>query len=244
MGLEMSAPDSERFGLGVARATLVGGCDVDALGEDARRLGATLLIARAALAERDSLAALEARAGTPLDVLVHMETQLDAPHPALAAVPGQGEWREAGRGDSGAVADLARLAFADYCGHYHTDPRLPRDRCDEVYASWARACCLDRQRADSVLLLVAGDGGTLGFCALRLVDPLTCEFGLSSIAPGARGRGHYRSLVALGLDWARARGARRWRSSTQLGNTRVMAAWQRYGFRETLREATFHWWLD
>jgi len=239
--MQISVPDSERFGIHVARTRLETLGDLDETHALARARGLDMLIVRVATRQRAVAAALRRVAGEPLDEILYFEGAI--PTEPVSPAARRERSRCATASDAGDMAAIARHAFAGYCGHYHADPRLPRHCCDEVYASWAARCCSERGVADSVQLLTDETDDLLGFCALKLLDAATCEFGLNAIAPEHQHRGLYRQLLGMCFEWARQQGASRWASSTQLANTRVVGAWRRRGWRESSRDWTYHWWL-
>lgn len=140
------------------------------------------------------------------------------------------------------VRELARACFRGYASHYHADPRLEREACDEVYADWAHRACSDRKVATEVLV-AEENARLLGFGALRMATEEQAEGLLFGVAPDARGRGIQRALLAEFLAWAARRGAGSATYQTQLGNIAAQKAVVRAGFAPERSFLTFHLWM-
>lgn len=140
------------------------------------------------------------------------------------------------------VRQLARACFRGYTSHYHADPRLERDACDEVYADWAYRACSDRKVADEVLV-AEENGSLLGFAAVRMSAAAQAEGALFGVTPEARGRGIQRALLEEFLAWAARCGAGSATYQTQLGNVAAQKAVLRAGFEPDRSFLTFHLWM-
>ena len=235
----LSELDTARFAICVAKSSPETAADWKAALEFCREHAVELLIARID-GTRIALAQQMERDGAFLaDVLVGYR--------GAPVVPGEGAGaphiRSCRRAEAEAVKDLARRSFQSYVDHYHADPHLPREACDEVYADWAHSACLDRKVADEVL--VAEEGARLvGFAALRLVAPDSADGMLFGVAPEARGRGVFTALLGAFLRWAAERGARSATYMTQLQNPATHKALARFGFALESSHLTFHHWLQ
>jgi GNAT superfamily N-acetyltransferase len=238
--ISLSALDQERFGLVIARDEQLTSSSLARSLEFCDLHGVRLLIARCPSEDIAAAEGLKAAGGRQMDTLVYYARTLDS---ALdlkqhCSVP----IRPFKPGDELAVRDVATEAFQDYCGHYHNDERLDRQRVAEIYPSWAERSCLSRQVADHVL--VADDDAVVGFATLRLNDPEEAEGVLFAVAPRARGLGIYRAFMQEGLRWALERNARRMIVSTQLTNHVVQKVWTSLGFAPTHTLYTFHIWFS
>lgn len=224
-----------------AKAFVSAGEEVAALIDSCRNQAVQLLIVRCPAEELAVAQALEDAGGRLMDVLVYLARDLHATQ--IPVDVGHVSIRSARREDAEAVASVAREGFKGYVGHYHADPRLDRGACDEVYVSWARRSCLSRQVADEVL--VAEDAGILlGFLTLRRNGPEEGEVLLGGVAPAAKGKGIYRSLLVRGMEWCREQGARRTLYSTQIVNIAAERILTRVGFELHHSYLTFHKWFE
>jgi GNAT superfamily N-acetyltransferase len=205
----------------------------------AHRVG--LLIARCAVADVRAAQAMERRGCSLMDTLVYYACDLRRvaipPRDAVIAV------RAVRSGDEPAVAAVAAEAFRGYVGHYHTDPRLDRAKCDEAYVYWARRSCLTPGVADAVLVAEA-DGVLVGFATLCRRTAGEGEGVLFGVKPAVQGKGVYRSLMIGAREWWVTAGATRMVVSTQLANLAVQKVWTRLGFEPRGGEHTFHKWFD
>jgi GNAT superfamily N-acetyltransferase len=238
---ELSALDEERFGYRTAKAVVRNDAEVVAAVDEARALGAKLLIVRCRADDLHAAQTLEERGARLMDVLVYYSRDLRK-HP-IPTDAGEVPVRPLRSGDADPVAAIARDSFAGYLGHYHADPRIDRGRADKVYVSWAQRSCLSRDVADEVL--IADDGASLlGFATLRRNSPDEGEGVLFGVAPAAQGRGIYRSFMIRGMEWCVAQGAARMVVSTQITNIAVQKVWTRLGFEPHKSYLTFHRWFD
>jgi len=155
---------------------------------------------------------------------------------------GQAAVRTIAPGDASPVRAIAAAAFSGYGGHYHADPRLDDEQCDEVYADWAERSCVSKDVADEVLVAEL-DGQIVGFVTMRFNSDDEAEVVLNGVAPPAQGRGVYRSLMIRAMDLCASRGRTRIVISTQLTNVVVQKVWTRLGFELTSAYYTFHKWF-
>jgi ribosomal protein S18 acetylase RimI-like enzyme len=236
-----SALDRERFGVPTVKAVLSAGSEAEAALEFCRRNGARLLIARCPSDRMEAARVLQAAGGGLTDVLVFYARELPGP-PAPVDAP-RVPVRPFSPSETDRVADVARQAFRGYGGHYHADPRLPPEVCDDVYVSWARRSCLLREVADEVLVALRGDQ-VIGFLTLRMNGPHESEIPLNGVLPGFQRGGVFRALLVRAVEWSIARGAKRVVSSTQVANVAVQKAWVRLGFEPLRSFLTYHVWFE
>jgi len=145
--------------------------------------------------------------------------------------------------DRKAIESIAGDAFADYCGHYHNDPRLDRGACTEVYVSWARRSCLSQEIADEVLIAELG-GRIAGFITLKLEDEALGRIVLNAVHPEVQRKGVYSSLLSHALRWFYRQDVRHVVTATQVANISVQKVWCRQGFEPSGGLYTFHKWFD
>lgn len=238
MNIAMSPLERERFGVVTARG-IIGQGEVPQAFAFCREHNVELLIARVPCDEIATAQALERSGAILCDTLLYYARTLDGELPQPS---GRAPIRPARPEDAEAVRDIARAAFAGYCGHYHADPRLDRQACDDTYADWAYNSCTNPHVADAVLLAELG-GRVAGFATLRRNSDEEGEGLLFGVHPDARRRGAYASLLAAMLRWCADSDMSRALYSTQLANTASLRALTALGFG--LRDAyyTFHLWL-
>lgn len=144
--------------------------------------------------------------------------------------------------DIEAVSQIAEASFEGYYGHYHADPNLPDDKCDEVYIDWAKKSVTSRDIADEVLV-VENDNRLDAFATLRMNNEREGEGVLFGVAPHAQGQGMYRAMMIEGMRWCKKQGAERMVVSTQITNIAVQKVWARLGFEMDHSYYTLHKWF-
>jgi len=237
----LSAIDEERFGVRTAKASNVSLQRLPHIMEFCRTNKVVFLIARCLARELPTVQAMERQGFSLMDTLVYFERDL-VKSPMPSELP-KAEIRPVRPGEENEVREIAAQAFHGYLGHYHMDPRLAPEKCDEVYADWAYSSCISRDVADEVLIAEL-DNGIAGFASVRLNDPETGEGVLSGVAPFARKRGIHRALMVGRMSWCLAQRAKYMVISTQLTNIFAQKNWVRLGFEPSYAYYTFHKWFD
>lgn len=237
----LSPIDGKRFGISVARASVVALDTLPPVNDFCRQNRVALLIARCSASELGVAQAMERDGFSLMDTLVYYARDL-----AKTPIPsdtGKVPIRPVRPKEEDAVQRVAAESFQGYFGHYHADERLGRKECDEVYTSWALRSCTSRDVADEVLVAEL-DGNVVGFATLRLNSPEEGEGVLFGVAPSAQGHGIYRSFMIGGMNWCLSKGLTRMVVSTQITNTAVQKVWTRVGFEPSHAYYTFHKWFD
>jgi len=241
LNLHLSAIDEDRFGIRTARAYSVTLNQLSGVLQFCRANDVKFLIARCQVYELQTVQAMEEGGFTLMDTLVYYARRLaNAPIPAsaegLTIRPVRPEEAEQ-------VSALTAKVFRGYRGHYHADPRLDRDKCDAVYASWAYRSCISRDVADEVLV-AERQGMIVGFITLRIHNPEVGEGPLYGVDPSIQGHGVGRNLVIGALRWFEAHQVEKMFISTQITNLSSQKVWVRLGFEPIRAEYTFHKWFD
>lgn len=242
--LKESSLDFERFRLRTAKLTIADPADAEASIGAAHEHGFDLLIARCETQRLDCVQALESAGFRLMDTLVYYSQRLSIRRePALSAGY---RWRLAEPSDASAVAALARETFQGYSGHYHADPRLDRQACDDVYADWASRSCIDRSLAAPVVLIDQLRGGRqpvlVAFATHASIDDSTWEGVLYGVGKSHQGKGLYAELISLGGALGAERGHSTMLVSTQVTNLSVQKTWCKQGFLPIRSSYTFHAW--
>jgi GNAT superfamily N-acetyltransferase len=139
------------------------------------------------------------------------------------------------------VRKIAAAAFKGYRGHYHADPRLDTEKCDEAYVSWAERSFA--MTTVSEILIAEYGNQPAGFATVRLNSGEEGEGVLFAVAPEAQGLGIFRSLLVSAVRWCKEKRAHRMIYSTQLTNTAVQRVLCRVGFEPSRSLYTFHKWF-
>jgi hypothetical protein len=232
--MSISAIDSERFGVVVARANDVTADAVPAVLAFANENDVELTIARCDGRDQGAARALTA-AGLSM-----LEGQIVYRGP-LAPAGGVTGIREGVSEDREALAELARDAFTDLVGHYHADPRLSPNACRDVYVDWTLRG-LAGEAADAFYVAeVDGRPAAFGMFTFRGEDVI---FVLSAVAPSAHGRGLYRAMLDRGMAWGLERGAQAVVGVVAHGTVAAHRSLIKAGMRPVAAISTFHGWRD
>ena len=242
MQLRFEEREQARFGYRMARLILDSACgpaDAERITEMSRSSGVEMLTLRVPTDRVALVQALEALEFRSMDCLVYYE----CPTEVVSAVkPSTVEIREATVEDATAVAEVARLCFSAYFGHYHADGRLDRVKVSEAYVDWAQRSCADREVASCVYVPIV-DQTVVGFIILRQNSPTEGEGVLNAVHPSFAGVGIYGQLIARSKQWCRDNGMKRMVISTQINNLKVQRAWTNRGFRLYKSYYTLHRWF-
>jgi predicted N-acetyltransferase YhbS len=237
----LSALDEERFGIRSARTNLVSHQNLPTVLNFCRTQNVAFLVARCPVDDLQTVQALEDTGARLMDTLVYYRRDLvNKPLPTLnetAVVI-----RSVQPTDETAVKNVAASAFRNYTGHYHADPKLDRQKCDEVYISWASRSCTSRELADEMLVAEL-DNNVVGFLSLRRRNAEETEGPLFCVTPGLQKRAIGQNLIIAGLEWS-CHQAQSMLISTQINNIASQKVWCRLGFEPDHAFYTFHLWFD
>jgi ribosomal protein S18 acetylase RimI-like enzyme len=239
-GTRVSQLDSQRFGIITARSDGITAEKVPLALEFCHSQNVQLLIARCRVEDVAAIHALGKSAFELMDTLVYYKRDL-ARSPVVN--PGESSVRMLQAGEEPQVEAIARASFRDYSGHYHADPRLDRTACTEVYASWARSLC-DQKQSSGFVLAAPGPGGLVGFGGFRRAPHDQGELLLGAVSSAARGAGLYGRLTLAGMFRLQSMGATEFVTSTYLGNWAAQASWVAIGLHPSSAYHTFHRWFD
>jgi hypothetical protein len=245
-GVEYSAVESRRFGVGMARLTV--GSEWASTHRSADELYASVreLLAEAPerivivrfpseLVRMATAAVPPSRTAIPAGTLMYWGIEiadwvpLPLP-PGLTAAP-----VEDGVDPAGLLAAIAD-SFAGYANHYSSNPELDASLVAAGYREWAEATVADR--SGRAYQLSSGDG-IVGVATVR-GDLSVDEIELAGVVTSSQGRGLYRHLLDGVLAGAKASGRERVVISTQSHNLRVQRAWASAGLRPIASIETLH----
>lgn len=241
MPIEINALESDRFGIVAARLTS-SHAPLDAVDAAAEAANVDLIISRIDATEMPRIHALEECGFRLMDTLVYYQRTLDEGLVTTNAVP-EASLRLATVEDIPAVSSIARAAFTNYVGHYHTDPRLDNSAADAAYVEWAENSVASMS-AHAPVLVACDESGPVGFLTLRLNAPDEFEILLNAVHSDVQGKGLYTALIAGALELARKAEANRVIVSTQISNYGVQRVWSRAGFVHYRSVYTLHKWYQ
>lgn len=242
--LDVSVPETSRFGLQVARLTVDDGAAPDPeLAPALAQASADVVVARWASPSTWVPLALAAAGRTvlPASGIVYWSLPSDATAMHHLVVPEGVEVHDvSGSGGEPAVAaaldQVVGDAFADYLTHYSYDPVFPEPSVRAGYQEWARVTASD---PDAVAVLLHVDGEPAGMAtAQRAGDGV--DILLAGVVRRLQGRGLYPHLLERVRIIAEHAGAQRVVISTQSSNVRVQSIWARLGWRPYRTLETAH----
>ncbi len=233
-----SSLDSDRFSCRIGKTSIGSQQELGTAMAAAQDERLDLLIARCPVDAVGTVHALEDRGFRLMDTLVYLRRSVGS-----ADLREQGgAVRQAMVSDADGIERVARSAFREYVGHYHSDARLDRRAADEIYPDWARRTVEVPGMADCVLVHGDADSRIHGFAAMRRLDGERCDGMLFAVDPDLQKRGIFGALLEASLAWAAANGYASMEYSTQLRNAGALRGVAGHGFYIYKAVHTFHCW--
>lgn len=241
--IEVSDPESRRFGFEVSRVTVAMGQGIanEQVVNAVRNSKSSLIIVRANAQRTDLLTSLGQIKNTEClhaDTLVYYQWDLRG----LDTPKAKSEnWliRESSSLDD--FANVLRESFNRYRNHYSNNPRLASNSTVVGYEEWAA----NLMRREDCLTLIAHEQGnreSIGFLILQVDEKRgLAEVVLNAVHPDAQRRGVYSTLMANAAE--RLQNLPRIETlyiSTQLENQPVISAWGRLGLVPFIVLNTIH----
>lgn len=137
--------------------------------------------------------------------------------------------RTAGVKDTLYIENIARRAFTNYMGHYHTDKKIDQVKATEAYVNWALSGNMHK--------VVYDDFGVKGFA---LIDIENNNVSLYAVDENAQGQGIGKSLINAALNLCT--GKMPFTMTTQSSNLKSINVWKRLGLEYSHSVFTFHKW--
>lgn len=234
-GLARSAPDSDRFGLEVWRATRLDGDPLPQL----LASGADVAIYRLPVGSSQPVRALAQRGFEVIDagVLVYYTVDLRRYVPA-APVNREVAITQATPQDDAAMARLVDASFADYSSHYLANPLFPRALALAGYREWALR---HRAGARTSSWIARRAGEVVGFaCCEADATRGIANGGIYGVLPSESGQGLFGDLIRHTQRHYRELGFIEMRMSTKIDNYAVQKVWAREGFHLYAAYDTLH----
>jgi GNAT superfamily N-acetyltransferase len=237
----LSPLDEMRFGVRTAKMNPVSLEDVHNLELFCKAQAVRLSITRVPVERLDLVQAMEQQGYHLMDTLLYFVFNF-----ARTTVPASVNSylvRPVDRAtEAQSVRAIAAESFKGYFGHYHADPRLDPEACDEVYRSWAENSVLLADVAHEVLV-VENDGMLSGFLTLRRESDEVGHIVLAGVLPESQRRGLYQAMIIQAMYWCRQQGLARLITSTQITNSASQKTWARLGFEFDHAYYTLHKWF-
>jgi dTDP-4-amino-4,6-dideoxy-D-galactose acyltransferase len=147
--------------------------------------------------------------------------------------------RPAVSGDLPALEAIARRSHRD--SRFFADPRFPRSKAEDLYATWIRLEC--GGKANLVMVATTHDEAPVGYVSCHL-DSVSGsgQIGLFAVHESARGKGVGAKLLHATLDWFWKNGAKQLSVVTQGRNIAAQRLYQRCGFSTKDVQLWFHYW--
>lgn len=238
--IELSPLEHGRFGFVTARGELTPEVSIEAVLKRAKELCAEVVMLRVPTANLKGAQQAIACGAILADTLIYYEAAVCE---SVSVELSLGlRYRVLGPQDAQMVEALARAAFRNYIGHYHSDDKLSPEAADETYASWAYRSCEGLPVADAVIGIEDDASVLAGFITLKRSGELA-SIELNAVSPDYQRRGIYAALVRLAMNWAAKQGCRKISVSTQLNNVSVQKVWCRLGYEPTRSYYTLHLWI-
>jgi len=149
--------------------------------------------------------------------------------------------REYPRGDADPRLEALAIA-AGGSSRYNVDPRIAKERFEELYRIWIRRSTRG-ELADVVLVAASPAGEPVGLVTIAKQDGRGV-IGLVAVAEKQRGAGVGAALLTEAHRWMFAKGCTAATVVTQLANTAACRLYERHGYQLVYVKAFYHLWLD
>ncbi len=234
----LSALESERLGIKVARTADFTAADLPGILDFCSRNNIDLLVARPAADDLAAIHALERSGFLLMDAQIRFSRSLITPPPPalLDRIP----TRPAQAGEEDEIRRLAEKAFRGYRGHYQENPQLSAPPAEVIYADWA-VNALRRRDQNHDVLVAEREGKIVGFAIVRLNNPEEGESPLAGTDPasGRRSLTYYQLIVSC-YYWTLEHGGSRFAGNVLLNNLVVAKLLIKLGGTPESAWYTFH----
>jgi len=242
LNISLSAIDEKRFGITTAKASDLNSENLDEAISFCVQNSVQLFIVRCDAAQIRTVHALESSGFLLMDTLVYYA--LDINHIISTDMHTDSQIKilsATGNEYAGEVKSIATNGFSNFIGHYHADPRLDKEKCNEVYADWAYNSCVYSDVADEVLIAEVADM-PCGFLTIKKHGKIA-EFPLNAVSKDFQRRGIFNQLILHGIDYCIREGIKSIYTSTQINNLAPQKVWIRNHFEPQKYVYTFHKWF-
>jgi ribosomal protein S18 acetylase RimI-like enzyme len=231
--------DSEFFGAAIGRVAGTTPRDIERAVDCARRDNLEclyLLVPGDNFESRDTAVSLGFQCvGTRVTYRCHDVNAGDGRPPNPPADPL--DLRPAGAEDLAILEDISKGAFYD--SRFFWDNNIPRERAEELYATWVRKS-VQGGYADAAYVARV-DGKIGGFVTLDVRNEIG-HIALIAVHRDMRGAGIGSSLVRTAHTYYAERGVLRAEVVTHGSNVGAQRLYARHGYQLATSETWFHWW--
>ena len=231
--------DSEFFGIAIAqvKSSILTRDEGARIREWARASAVDCLYLLADPRDDETIRVAEAESFRLVDVRVTLDIMLRAQggEPAQPRSP-RVTVRSSRTADLPGLREIAAVSHRD--SRFYHDPHFPRERCDELYATWIEKS--HEGFADAVLVAEI-DERVAGYISCH-VEGSAGRIGLLAVASAAQGSGAGSALIGASLDWFSTNSCQRVSVVTQGRNVRAQRVYQNLGFRTSRVELWYHKW--
>ncbi len=243
MNLYISKIDSKRFGLNIGRIDNISPpLQVSEISEFIQSHHLDCLIARCSSKETAIIHGLENAGFRFMEGRIRFIYQNIQAKPDFPVMPlSQGTLIRAGTIRDN-LENIVRSSFAGYKGHYHQNPYLNNDECDNVYVDWALNSLMDLAD-DNYLSVIERSQKLLGFATGKKDDEGNFVGGLLAIAPSERKQGLASALHYHRLQWCKEKGMQTVIVPTSINNWAYQNLLIKLGYSVLDTDLTFHWTL-
>ncbi|WII71846.1 GNAT family N-acetyltransferase [Bdellovibrio sp. 22V] len=239
--LTPSPLESERFGIRAGKLTVQSTKDIPEALSKAKDLNLNFISARVETQNISLVQELEFAGFFLTDTLVYYRKKITE-NSVFNLSKKDYVVRLATESDYEQISKVSSLAFKGYIGHYHADPRLSKEKADEVYVDWVKRSCHEKFLADAIY--VTEENGQITSFATMKKEGSTAEGVLFGVHPEHQGKGIYRELIVASMIWAQKNACDEIKYSTQINNVAVQKVWTREGCEIHNSYYTFHYWAD
>lgn len=237
----ISELDTKRFGFPIAKLFHANKEKINAMLKDIDPTVVKMIILRVGSNDLDAVHIAEENGFKLMDTLVRYRLDLKDMKDFPELDP-RSQVRPVKTDDIPTLMEIAREGFTSYYGHYHTDPKLPSDKCTEIYIDWIRRSIDTPGVANQVFVGVV-DGQVVGFSTAVITNEKVGEFALAAVSEKTRGAGVYSNFVRNLIKYFTQNGCVAFEVDTQINNIFVQRAWANMGLRMFKSEYTLHKWL-
>ena len=237
----LSKLDTERFGVRIGKVQDPTKEDLLKLDEKVATERIGMVILRLGTEQHDLIQTAEMQGFRLMDTLVKL--RMDLRGAEIPDVDDRIIVRPFKTGETPILTKVARQAFSNWIGHYHADPRLPKDKCTEVYVDMIRRSCDEKDVVDFVFVAET-HGEVLCFCTGKITKDKVGEGILAAVGKKGVGLNIYTNLMRYQSRHFKEEGCSSWVGATQVNNYHVQHALINLGLRPFGSEYTFHKWYD
>lgn len=138
------------------------------------------------------------------------------------------------------IEHLVRRAYAGYKGHYHHNPSLDKNECDNVYVDWALNA-LNNISSENYFSVVEKSSKLIAFASGNKGDNGSFIGGLLAVDPKERKQGLASALHYHRLQWCKEKGFDSVIVATSLNNWTYQNLLIKLGYSVLDTDLTFHW---